>query len=526
MPRLDTSVMRVLARRAVQVTVLALASACVVAQPIVTHVQRNNADCTKDYPPPGTTPSDVKEDVLPMFDVRQLTKDSLTKLRAALHEGCWPVALKTFVRNYQPALPAWVIYIDSGSKVHDGWMINGSTSSTTHNQKYVWAMVLSEHPLTGATPTAQLALSKSQRADSTAKAKALSPLKAIVDADSSAWHAAAIYADLAAARAVAAESTLKGHDTVPNIKAVLDVEKAASDAAKARSDAESKFKGDLQALEAAQAAEDAAASTRAATLLSNAIADTADFRFARRTVQHVTDPRLIAIIAGVGKALGLSPPPTTLLNDSVRTIRLEPLAKDTTDSLMAGFARFSVVDNSVVEFGISPVPGKAFPKHVPTDCPKTQPSSSGQCMTDTTRLLHIYSNLANARQNTFELGVLTGLAFGRRAATFDAQQHLVGLSASTSFAGDVIGVVNAPWWWFRVPWREGYYKASLGAFVGTNVIGGAVGDQFVAGATVGHLLGDIGISAGYNWVQEQRLVGSVTKTDHRPRYLVGIDVRF
>jgi hypothetical protein len=241
-------------------------------------------------------------------------------------------------------------------------------------------------------------------------------------------------------------------------------------------------------------------------------ADTIDLRFARRTVIFQPDPTLTALVKGLGKALSITgPSDTPKLDDSVKAVVLRQMSTDTSEQIWMGFQRFSLVENSVVELALTPSRPKQFPE---TDAPRVS------------QLLNVYGNLANARERRFELGILAGMTYGRRIPTYDGTLQVTAETSPTAFNGYLTAVMNAGW--FSVPrmFRQRWRRASAGVFLGTNVLNGTVGEQPIAGVTLGHLLGDAGFSAGAAFLQEPELHDGRVRSRRRPRALYGIDLRF
>jgi hypothetical protein len=78
--------------------------------------------------------------------------------------------------------------------------------------------------------------------------------------------------------------------------------------------------------------------------------------------------------------------------------------------------------------------------------------------------------------------------------------------------------------WFSVPWKSSWQRATVGAFLGTNVTG-TLGDQFVAGLSLGHFVSDAGISYGVAWAPTKQVINGSLVTTHWRKAMLGIDLR-
>jgi hypothetical protein len=472
--------------------------------------------------------------VLPNYDIRQLpgphseslSKDSITALREALHAGCWPKALKIALRQYRPELPAWIVYIDSTNRLTQGFSFRGDTVHDFVHVGNVWAVVFSDKPLMrstevihalGATADAartSAALSASGENSEAKLASDLVRLRRAIEAQAAATIQARRVEESAATlerQAATLPVSRRSHvlDSAKMLRKSAADLRAAGD--KARFEAETTVQVDSAAIKTTRVLVDQ--NTRQATITdtsSRTAADTADLRFARRTVTYRQDPMLTVLVTGLLKPFGGPATPDAPLPDSIRTIRFERLAEDSVDQMRIGYARFSVTENTAVELSLAPFPGKEF---------------AGPAGTPTTRLLHVYSNLANAKQHTFELGALAGLSAGQRIPSFSDAGSKTGLSAAAQFAPYLCAFVNLGW--FSVPWRDEYWRrGSTGVFLGTNFVSGNFGDQLVGGFTLGHLISDAGLNVGTSWQVIPSSADGVVKHDRRFRFLTGIDLRF
>src|SRR5262249_49910897 len=132
--------------------------------------------------------------------------------------------------------------------------------------------------------------------------------------------------------------------------------------------------------------------------------DTLDLRLTRRTVGQQTDPVLVGLFKGLIKGFGFEAPAATVQPiDSVRTID-PPEMKAEGESIWVGFGRIGLVDNAVIELALSPWPTKTMPVLPGAKTPVAD---------------RIYTNIADVRERTFELGVLGGVAVGNNVPSYD-----------------------------------------------------------------------------------------------------------
>jgi hypothetical protein len=484
---------------------------------------------------------DEPADVLPNYEIRRLpipplSPDSTALLRQALHDGCWPTALRIYVRQYQPRLPAWMVYVDSLNNVTQGFTFKGDTAHDFVQGRYIYAIVFTDRPLKKSVESIASIESGRLSARATAAASAAigDPGNATLQSDIAKAAEADRAAPLAraradsgrqeAARARAAALAVPGTGKTADRRKRLDViadqadkdvltfRDAAIAAEKAATDAHVAVVADHASENAtAQLADALSLAASKSQVDAQTALDTVDLKFARRTVVYNQDPMLTMLITGLLHAFNVSAPSPTTLADSTVTLRFERLSPNPLDSLEAAYGRFQILENTAVQVSLAPVAGKEF---------ADPPTPS------TTKLQHIYANLANARQHTFELGAIAGLTTGQRIPTVGADGSVTSLSAAQQFAPYVSAFISPIW--FSVPWRDEYWRrASAGLFVGTNFVSGAFGDQIVGGLALGHLISDAGLDIGTSWQLMPSSKGTLPLTNVRKfRFLSGIDLRF
>lgn len=236
---------------------------------------------------------------------------------------------------------------------------------------------------------------------------------------------------------------------------------------------------------------------------------TAELVATRRTVVYQQDPMLTTLIVGLLHPFGASAPPPPSLPDSQKTITLERIARggdSVANQLFAGVARFGLIENTAVEFAITPGTGKAFP--------------------DSGHIQAVYANIANAKRHQFELGVLAAGTYGRRIPTYNANYQVTSESPKWNFNTYITAVWNK-WWW--TPWRcrrECWREASTSPFIGTNVLTGTIGSQFIGGIALGHVISDAGIAGGLALVQVPGLRAGHATSYWRGEPLLGLELRF
>jgi hypothetical protein len=507
--------------------------------------QSTGQDCEPIKPP---TP-----DTLPSYTIRQLpTLDTLTVRNVRLLEGylsCrqWQNALKTYLRNYQPELPAWIVYIDEKDVVHQQLLAHGNPTRLFTGERYVWLILFSRNRVHRVRADAEVA----QQPAPAAIARLVQLLRAARDFDTADSLAAADAERAAAASAATSAAKVRTNTELAALGARVAAERARVEANKQDASAETKkaaaeAKAKSEALDtatvlavrlsreaAARAAEASAKVTADSTAAAARIAsrkdltpgaagqgdagtvDTSDLRFARRAVVHRQDPMLTTLIKGLLRNFGAEVKDPLPFLDSVRVLRMQQVSADTTKtSLWVAIGRWGLVENSVVELAVSPVAGKEFEYRASGGAPPA-------------RIQSIYSNLANSKQDQFELGVLAGVTVGRRIPEYDATQlRVTRESAHWAFAGYVTAIWNNPKWWFT-PWRRPeWQRASVGLFAGTSVLGASLAEQVVAGLTIGHLLSDAGLAVGAAWLPEPTLRNGHVANNRKARLLLGTDLRF
>ncbi|MEX2177786.1 MAG: hypothetical protein WD801_03690 [Gemmatimonadaceae bacterium] len=404
-------------------------------------------------------------------------------MRRLLRNGKWEEVLKLALTQYQPGLPAWIVYIDERGGVRQCVVADSVYGSQLRNKRFVWAMVFAERPMQAA---ASLTAASHIRL---AGLEAESVAKSI---------AAGMWDSAARVSLTRIADTREASIANPSDAALRDrADKAALDAA----DAATKSGAASAALLAAR------------TELTRAEIDTVDLRFTRRTVAVPPDPVIINLIKTFAKGFGLevgASAPTVI--DSTRTIWLRPIGADTARTLFGGFARLGLIENAQVQLSLSPPPNKWF-AYAPTD--------SAQ------RLESVYANVANLKKRSFELGVLAGVVTGGSVPTYDANLRLTEGRTNTTFGTYVTIVVNLPkplemrGFWWKEPWQ----RSPVGGFVGTNILPGTPGEQLIVGGTIGHLVGSAGLSIGAAWVPTQQPRGGVLTTVKHRRLIFGLDLR-
>jgi hypothetical protein len=466
---------------------LMLASACVAVLASSGKAQAR-PECAVD-------PEPIEGAELPDYAMRHLDANEMTVLRTQLTKRQWAHVLQTYARQYQPALPVWMVYIDSSGHVSQCVIANLFAGKLLRSQRLIWTMVFSELPMRGD--------KEHREANATRKPWVVQDSidrKALYDH----WTATRKYL-VSAAKTAQDVAAAAGATEAARAAAI----KATADAADAANKEEAARLAYVAVLPDAQKASDP---------------DTVDIRFARRTLAQQSDPALIGLIKGLAKGFGFDAASTTapVLPDSVKPVWMHHVAVDPKDPMTVGFSRMSLIEKAVVELALSPPPGKDFPEGVKN--PKEN------------QLDRIYMNIANVKEHTFELGMLAGIVHGRNVATYDATTlQRTRVANTTEFGGYVEAIANLPWRaaWFHFPpcipkiglCKPDWQRSSIGAFVGTNVLTGSLGDQLVFGGTIGHLLGDAGLSIGRAIVPVKEPREGSLVTVHRGRLVIGLDLR-
>lgn len=415
--------------------------------------------------------------VLPIYEMRLLRDSSVHLLRRMLKSRCWAEARELYFTNYQASIPDWVVYVDAKGKVYQD--LSTEPSAWT---KFLRKTGFKSRP-NGAAST-----------DRAVSGKRF--LYALIVSDS----------DLTSSQDPSPISP------PPPPSAQLSLRITSKDLV---------FDAPVTATAPATAAASAppAVSSDGGSQLA----------FRRRVVTFQRDPVLSVLIAGLGKALGVTSPPEPLLTDSCQTISLTQSAAGPTEGLYVALGRFALIDNARIEFSVEPMPGKQFgPRRV-------RPMLlAGRLFAvpvgDSTRLVRVIMNLGNDRERGFEAGVVPAISWGRPIRGFGGTP-IAQTSKSSRAAGSIY--VAATWnaVWFsqligtRVQGREGWRKASLGPVIGTSVLPN-IGDEFLTGFVLGHVLGDAGVTLAANWKAEPELKDEYVFNPRKPRPLVGFFLAF
>jgi hypothetical protein len=414
--------------------------------------------------------------VLPSYQMRSLNRPQIHALRDSLQHGRWAGAIRIFSNSYQSALPAWIVYIDSNGHVSQCILADQYTGPILRQKRFVWAMVFSDRSIDP--PKAK---SNRDRADSLRKLDS-----AAKQAAAEQWSVARIAqkAYLDSVRIVATPQSLAKLDSIAKA-ATANAEAATKSAA--------------------------AVSLFVTANKPDSLSDTLYLRLARRVVVRQADPVLIGLIKGFAKPFGFDPPQTAQLADSVRNIELRQMG-DSTEQMWVGFGRIGLIDNAVIELSLAPWPPREFPIIPKADSVPEQ-------------LQRIYTNVADVRERTFELGLLTGVSFGRNVPSYDQNLRLISNDDPYKFNSYATVIVNTPWQWSWWSWKENpWQRTALGGFIGTNIVG-TPGDQLVLGASLGHVLSDAGLAFGNAWVPTKVLRGTTLADTHVRRWFFGIDLR-
>lgn len=241
--------------------------------------------------------------------------------------------------------------------------------------------------------------------------------------------------------------------------------------------------------------------------------------FRRRVVASERDPLLSVLIAGLGKTIGFaSPPAATSVGDSVQSITLVQVAADASRPFFAALGRFGLSENAQVELSLVPSAGWQFVS--PTNAASGEPR----------QLDHVLMNFANAREHTFEAGLVPGLTWGRPVRTFTGS---VVSSQTPKLAANVYAVASVNLLWFDEPvstWvfhrREPWRRMSVGPIFGTNMLSGTIGDQLVVGGVLGHLFEDVGATLAGDYMPEPEISSGRASSPRRWRWLSGFYLIF
>jgi hypothetical protein len=264
-----------------------------------------------------------------------------------------------------------------------------------------------------------------------------------------------------------------------------------------------------------------------------AVSDTTDLRFSRRALVPRRDPALAALTKGMTRAVGLDVGAAPMLGDSSQTIDLQLKSADAGDSLYGGTGRFGLVDNAKVELTLAPVRGKAFvkpdsqcPSPTEVTAPVSDPTNrTPATRTDSTRVDVIFTELLNKGDRRVELAVIAGATWGTRIPTYDANLRIADYSprwSPNAYLSVVWNVYDG-----RNPHNRTLLEPHpLGVFGGLNVLRGNLGDEWIAGGTVGNLVRTAGIALGVSFTVSPTVEAGRLTTHHVRRLLFGTDLRF
>lgn len=234
----------------------------------------------------------------------------------------------------------------------------------------------------------------------------------------------------------------------------------------------------------------------------------------RRVVQIEQDPMLALLISALSKGLGVAQAQKTLA-DSADTVQVQPVEMNPPTSglvLYGAATRFDVVDNVRMELSVFRADGKPF------DTEATVPTPRRALL-----------NFANARERTFEIGVVPAITNGNPIRTYTG--NLVTNEGSRNLGGVYLAAsLNLLWYEqpvaVRMGTREPWRRSSFGPVIGTNLIRGNIGDELLLGGVFGHILGDAGFIFAGDYVAEPTLNGNHVSNPKRWRKLYGFMLTF
>lgn len=239
----------------------------------------------------------------------------------------------------------------------------------------------------------------------------------------------------------------------------------------------------------------------------------ADVRVTRRVIMYRPDPLLTSFVRGVGKAVSITPPTETLLNDSTQSLAFEDLSTDPHEaSLHLAQGRFGLVPNAQVELSVTPAAGKTF-------------ISSSTSEPTPPAIRSIYTDVADVKRSWAEMSIAAALTVGPSEKTYDAAGAVKSTSPGTQLNAYVAGMLNLPIS-VALPWQHPSWRRSyIGVGAGTNIARGSFGDELLVLGALSRVLGDAGLVAGADWLVEQSFRNKRIVNGRTPRFVAGVDVR-
>lgn len=258
-----------------------------------------------------------------------------------------------------------------------------------------------------------------------------------------------------------------------------------------------------------EAAEMALQKSRADLAAANAAAGSDDLSLGRFTIVKPKNPLLVRLAEGLAKGFTFTPTQTTtpVASDTARPISLAQVAEEASaEKIWVGHARLALPEYAQIELSIRSASGKVFPK------PAAPPTI------DVVR-----TSVYNRKTPSWEFGFLAARTHGRDVPKYDATLRLTGVSDVRENSG--YAALFSNWRWFDHPLRKNpLHVISFGGFAATSVTGTLL-ERWALGLSAGHLIWDLGFSAGLAWVPTTVLRGSSTDTDRLTRWLLGFDFR-
>ncbi|HEX8695695.1 MAG TPA: hypothetical protein VF746_24990 [Longimicrobium sp.] len=229
-----------------------------------------------------------------------------------------------------------------------------------------------------------------------------------------------------------------------------------------------------------------------------------DLSLSRRSVNYQRDPMLAALVKALSSKFfsAVEPPRAAALPDSSKFIELRQLSTDPGgNGMYVALDRWELSENAMVELGLGPSSQRELPG----------------------RLRSVYTNLGNASQSLWDVGITAGSSFGPRREVVEGTQ-VTGTRSGFRPNLYLTGYLNWPLR-PRLPWR----RVSLGPAFGFNLVQGAPFDELILGAAAGRVLGDAGVIVGISAVKVtelEELEGVRRQREERKiTFFAGVDMR-
>lgn len=241
--------------------------------------------------------------------------------------------------------------------------------------------------------------------------------------------------------------------------------------------------------------------TTTTTLKSSYEATDAQLLVTLRSLDYQPDRFLIALVKSVAATLGagIEQPTASAAHDTTLAVSLTPLGDPSQcHQLWLAMLRLPLVENTTNRVSVRPAAGRS---HFPMD-------------------RSIHQNFGNFSHSRFGVSIGAGLTLDASRVDFK-DTTAVAIGPETDVSLYLFGhfYLHSP----RLPWQP----TSFALVGGTNLFGGGLLDDIVAGISFGRVIGDLGFIVGLNLLEEEkremREVPTTISKKRKVRAFFGVD---